>query len=172
MEQTQTQERPRSSGLTYQGAEVIVAVIIALVSVLMMVDALRIGTGWAIEGPQPGYFPFRTGAIICISSAVILLRALFGKHPNRKPFVAWSSFKMVLYVLIPAFLYVLVTQFIGIYVASALFIGGFMRAIGRFNWLKVILTSVIISVLLFYMFEIQFMVPLPKGPLESLLLGY
>jgi uncharacterized membrane protein len=74
-------------------------------------------------------------------------------------------------VLIPAVFYVLVTQFVGIYVASALFIGGFMRVMARFSWPKVILVGVGISVLLFYAFEIQFMVPLPKGPLESLL-GY
>ena len=41
----------------------------------------------------------------------------------------------------------------------------------KFGWLKVILVSVIISAVLFWMFEVQFMVPLPKGPLESLF-GY
>jgi putative tricarboxylic transport membrane protein len=171
MEQKQTQERPRSARLTYQAAEVVVAFIIFLVGVVMMMDSQRIGMGWAPEGPQAGYFPFRTGAIISISSVVIFFRAFFGKNRNHELFVSWDSFKMVLCVLIPTVLYVLVTQFIGIYVASAVFIGGFMRAMARFSWLKVILVSVCISVTLFWMFEIQFMVPLPKGPLESLL-GY
>ncbi|MHB8910261.1 MAG: tripartite tricarboxylate transporter TctB family protein [Syntrophales bacterium] len=171
MEQKQTQERPRSVRLTYQAAEVIVAVAIFLIGVVMMIDSQRIGMGWAPEGPEAGYFPFRTGAIISISSVIIFLRALFGKHRNQELFVSWDRFKQVLYVLIPSVFYVLVTQFIGIYVASALFIGGFMRAMARFSWPKVILVSVGISVMLFYMFEIQFMVPLPKGPLESLL-GY
>lgn len=171
MEQKQTQERHRSVRLTYQAAEVIVAVAIFLIGVVMMIDSQRIGMGWAPEGPEAGYFPFRTGAIISIASVIIFLRALFGKHRNQELFVSWDRFKQVLYVLIPSVFYVLVTQFIGIYVASALFIGGFMRAMARFSWLKVILVSVGISVMLFYMFEIQFMVPLPKGPLESLL-GY
>ncbi|MCE5263294.1 MAG: tripartite tricarboxylate transporter TctB family protein [Deltaproteobacteria bacterium] len=171
MEQNQTQERPRSAAFTHQRAELIVAVAIFLIGVVMMVDSHRIGMGWAPEGPQAGYFPFRTGAIICISSVVVFLRALFGKDRKHELFVSWDRFKQVLFVLIPAFLYVLVTQFIGIYVASALFIGGFMRVIGKFSWLKAILVSVIISAVLFWMFEIQFMVPLPKGPLESLF-GY
>ncbi len=171
MEQKQTQERPRSAWLTNQVAEAIVAVVIFLVGVVMMMDARRIGIGWASDGPKGGYFPFRTGAILSIASVVILLRALFGKHRNHELFVSWDRFKMVLAVLIPTVLYVLATQFIGIYVASAVFIGGFMRAIGRFNWPKVILISVVISVVLFWMFEIQFLVPLPKGPLESLF-GY
>ncbi len=171
MQQNQTQERPRSTRLTHQAAEMIVAVVIFLIGVVMMVDSHRIGMGWAPEGPQAGYFPFRTGAIICISSVVVFLRALFGKHRKQELFVSWDRFKQVLFVLIPAFLYVLVTQFIGIYVASALFIGGFMRVIGKFGWLKIVLVSVITSAMLFWMFEVQFMVPLPKGPLESLF-GY
>jgi len=171
MEQKQTQERPRSAWLTYQAAEKIVAVTIFLVGVIMMMEGHRIGIGWASDGPQAGYFPFRTGAIISISSVVVFLRALFGKDRNDELFVSWDRFKLVLCVLIPAILYVLVTQFIGIYVASALFIGGFMRAMAGFSWPKIIVVSICISVMLFLMFEIQFMVPLPKGPLESLF-GY
>ena len=171
MEQKQTQERPRSAWLTYQAAEKIVAVTIFLVGVIMMREGHRIGIGWASDGPQAGYFPFRTGAIISISSVVVFLRALFRKDRNNELFVSWDRFKLVLCVLIPAILYVLVTQFIGIYVASALFIGGFMRTMAGFSWLKIILVSIGISLMLFWMFDIQFMVPLPKGPLESLF-GY
>jgi cell division protein FtsW (lipid II flippase) len=171
MDQIQTQERPRSAWLTNQVVEATVAVGILLVGVVMMMDALRIGIGWASDGPKGGYFPFRTGVILSIASVVVFLRALFGKHRNQKLFVSWDRFKMVLAVLIPTVLYVLATNFIGIYVASAVFIGGFMRAIGRFSWPKVILISVVISVVLFWTFEFQFLVPLPKGPLESLF-GY
>ncbi len=171
MEQIQTQERPRSAWLTGQAVEAFVAVSIFLVGVVMMMDALRIGIGWAADGPKGGYFPFRTGAILSAASVVIFLRAFVGKRRNHELFVSWDRFKMVLAVLIPTVLYVLATQFVGIYVASAVFIGGFMRAIGRFNWPKVVLISVVISAVLFWMFEFQFLVPLPKGPLESLF-GY
>jgi hypothetical protein len=171
MEQQHTQERPHSAWLTHQAAEMFVAAAIFLVGAVMMMDSHRVGMDWASEGPKAGYFPFRTGAILSISSVIIILRVLFGKRRNHELFVSWDRFKQVLCVLIPALLYVLVTQFIGIYVASAVFIGGFMRTMARFGWLKVILVSVGISAMLFYMFEIQFMVPLPKGPLESLL-GY
>jgi hypothetical protein len=171
MEQTRIQERPRSAWLTNQAVEAIVAVVILLAGVVMMMDASRIGMGWASDGPKGGYFPFRTGAILSITSVVILLRALFGKHRNHELFVSWERFKMVLAVLIPTVLYVLATQFVGIYVASAVFIGGFMRAIGRFDWPKVMVISIATMIVLFWMFEIQFMTPLPKGPLESLF-GY
>lgn len=171
MEQKQSQERHGSAFLSHQAAELIVAVAIFIVGVIMMMDGHRIGMDWAPDGPKAGYFPFRTGAIISMTSVVIFLRALFGKHRNHELFVPWNCFRQVLCVLIPTVLYVLATQFIGIYVAATLFIGGFMRAMAGFSWLKVILVSIGISVTLFWMFEIQFMVPLPKGPLESLL-GY
>jgi len=42
-----------------------------------------------------------------------------------------------------------------------------MRVLGHTPWFKTILISVSVNLLLFWMFEIQFMVPLPKGPLEA-----
>ena len=74
-------------------------------------------------------------------------------------------------VLLPTIVYVLATQFVGIYVASTIFIAAFMRVMDKRSWLKVILISLGVSAALFWLFEIQFMVPLPKGPLEALL-GY
>jgi putative tricarboxylic transport membrane protein len=58
-------------------------------------------------------------------------------------------------------------QFIGIYVASAFFIGAFMRVMDKRRWLNVVLVSLGVAGTLFWMFEKQFMVPLPKGPLEA-----
>ncbi|MNO06483.1 Tripartite tricarboxylate transporter TctB family protein [compost metagenome] len=60
---------------------------------------------------------------------------------------------------------------LGIYVASAIFIVGFMVWVGKSSWLKALLIGVGINVMLFWIFEIQFRVPLPKGPLEAAL-GY
>jgi len=70
-------------------------------------------------------------------------------------------------VLLPTIAYVLAVKFVGIYVASAVFIAAFMRVMDRFGWLKTIVISVGVSVALFWLFELQFKVPLPKGPLEA-----
>ena len=85
--------------------------------------------------------------------------------------MSWVRFRLVLMVLVPTIVYVLATQFVGIYVASAVFIAAFMRVMDKRAWWKVALISLGTSVALFWLFEIQFMVPLPKGPLEALL-GY
>jgi len=136
-----------------------------------MIDNHRIGAGWADDGPEAGYFPFRIGAILCLASAVVMLRTLTGKQRNLEAFVTWERFKPVLLVLVPTVLYVLAMKFLGIYVASALFVGAFMRVMDRSSWLKVLSVSVGVNLVLFWMFETQFMVPLPKGPLEALF-GY
>ena len=163
-------EQPHG-GLTDNMAEAIVAIGIFFIGVVMMADGYRVGSGWAVDGPMAGYFPFRTGAIICISSLVVFLRTVWGKHGNGKIFVTWERFKLVLKVLVPTVLYVLVTHLVGIYVASAVFIAAFMRMNDGFSWLKITLINVCVSVTLFLMFEVWFLVPLPKGPLESLF-GY
>ncbi|MCX7176575.1 MAG: tripartite tricarboxylate transporter TctB family protein [Proteobacteria bacterium] len=167
----QTKHSQARGGITHSLVDAISAFIVFAVGVVMMIDNYRIGAGWADEGPESGYFPFRIGVILCIASIVVMLRSLFGKKRNLEVFVSWERFKPVLLVLIPTTLYVLAIQFLGIYVASALFVGAFMRVMDRSSWLKTLLVSVGVNALLFWMFEMQFMVPLPKGPLEALF-GY
>lgn len=171
MEQEQPQDRAHRGGLSHSAADAIASVGIFLVGVVMMIDNYKIGAGWAPDGPESGYFPFRIGAILCIASVVVMLRSLFGNARKREIFVSWKKFKLVLLVLLPTAVYVLAIQFAGIYVASALFIAAFMRVMDKYSWLKTLLVSIVVNVTLFWMFEIQFMVPLPKGPLEALF-GY
>jgi len=74
-------------------------------------------------------------------------------------------------MFVPTFLFVVVTQWLGLYVASFILIVGFMTLIGRIALWKSLLTSVIFTVAMFVTFEIAFDVIMPKGPLEALL-GY
>lgn len=171
MDQEQEQDSPRSGGLSHSSVDAITAFVVFIIGTVMMIDNYRIGVSWAVDGPESGYFPFHIGAILCLASVAVIAKSLFGKHRNRKVFVSWARFRLVLMVLIPTAFYVLAIQFVGIYVASILFIAAFMRVLGKIGWLKTVLISVGVNVLLFWMFEIQFMVPLPKGPLEALL-GY
>ncbi|MGB6104827.1 MAG: tripartite tricarboxylate transporter TctB family protein [Pusillimonas sp.] len=171
MDHQQTQGSPPGGGLTHSAVDAITAAVFFIIGVVMMVDNYRIGISWASDGPESGYFPFHIGLIICIASVAVFLKAMFGKHRNQDIFVSWERFRLVLLVLLPTALYVLAIQFLGIYVASTLFIAAFMLLLGKIAWLKTVLISVGVTALLFWMFEVQFMVPLPKGPLEALF-GY
>jgi hypothetical protein len=66
---------------------------------------------------------------------------------------------------------VLAIPYLGVYVSSALLIAGFMKYFGQYSWLKSVIVAVVVPLLLFVTFEQWFLVPLPKGPVESFL-GY
>jgi hypothetical protein len=171
MMQQQEHGKRREGGVSERAAGAFTAIAIFIVGVVMMIDNYVLGAGWSRVGPESGYFPFRIGAIICVASFVVLLRTLYGKTRSTKTFVTWTRLMLVLKVLVPTIGYVLAIQLIGIYVASALFIGAFMRVMDKSGWLKTLAISIGVNLTLFWMFEIQFMVPLPKGPVEALF-GY
>ena len=79
----------------------------------------------------------------------------------------------MLSVFLPALVYVGAIQFLGLYVASAVYIGLFMVILGKFSWGKSVIAALVINVVFFMMFEVWFKVPLVKGSLNPLgFLGY
>jgi hypothetical protein len=151
--------------------EVVVALVLLAGCAVVIVDSFRLGFNWREgEGPAPGYFPFYIALILGAASLINLASALAGKG-RGEIFVSLRPFGRVLAVLIPSIVFVGLIQYLGIYVASALFIFAFMVAIGRENPLKALCIGLAVPVALFFMFEKWFLVPLPKGPLEAWL-GY
>jgi hypothetical protein len=148
-----------------------VAAIIFALGALVGWDSYRLGASWGADGPQSGYFPFYIGLITCICGAVVLVQGLLKLGTDRSVFVNFGQFKQVLVILVPSTVYVLGVQLIGIYVSSAVFIALFMSIAGKYTWLRSAVVGLGVSVGAFVMFEIWFKIPLPKGPLESLL-GY
>jgi hypothetical protein len=149
--------------------ELAVAALLLALGVLMIVSNARLGAGWADDGPQSGYFPLRMGVLLAACSVGIAVQAL--RMPKGETFVRWDQLKPVLQVLAPTLAYVALIQLAGMYVASALFIAAFMKVIGKYPVWKSVLTGAISAVILFWIFEIKFVVPMPKGPLEALF-GY
>ena len=78
---------------------------------------------------------------------------------------------MVLQVLIPTTIFVVLSIYIGIYIPMALFIAFFMMWHGRYSIIKTLPLAIGVPIALFVIFEIWFLVPLPKGPFEHWL-GY
>ena len=144
--------------------EAVVAALLLLFGAVFAYTSYKLGFRWAIEGPQSGFVPFYVSLIICVASAMILFHALRGRDPKgAEAFVERGQLRQVLHVLIPAGVFVLGIQLIGIYVASIIYIIVFMRWLGKYSWLKSVLLAVSIIVAFFCMFEIWFQVPLYKG---------
>lgn len=167
-----TDNRASASAAATRWVELIVALLIIAAAVIVLVDSFRVGVGWAADGPRSGYFPNLIGWILAGAGLWIAGGTLIRwKSLAGKVFVARDELRRVLAMLLPTVVYVIVLMFVGIYVASALYIGTFMIWQGKYRWLLTAVVSIGVPVAMFLLFEIWFLVPLPKGPVERLL-GY
>lgn len=145
------------------------ASVLILLGGVVVLDSMRIGIGWGTDGPRSGFFPFWLGAILILASLTIGLRAW--RRSTAEPFVTREQLGPVLKVLWPATAMVILIKPLGLYVAAALYMGFYMRWVGRHGWLAVALCAIGVPLLTFVVFETWFLVPMPKGPLEAWL-GY
>ena len=170
---TEPQHAAEEGGISARTVEIVVAGLIFALGALVIFDSYRLGSKWGADGPQSGYFPFYVGLLLCIASGVILVRAVTTAAMKGELFVTWGPLKLVLTVLIPAAVYVLAVQFIGLYLASAIYITVFMVWLGHYSLLRSALVGFGTNALFFVMFEVWFKVPLFKGALDPLsFLGY
>ena len=152
--------------------ELVVGLIIVAMGLLVVYDSHRVGASWGDDGPKSGYFPNIIGWILTVAGAWIAGETVFRwKRLASNVFVTLADFKPVLAMFLPTVVYVILIKFIGIYVASALYIAGFMIFQGKYKWPAALAVSVGVPLAIFVLFEIWFLVPLPKGPLERML-GY
>jgi putative tricarboxylic transport membrane protein len=152
-----------------RAADLTTALLLMAGGILVISDSLRLGIGWSTDGPKSGFFPFWLGVILLACCLAVVTQAV--RRADRTRFVTREAVGPVLKVLVPATLFVVLIQAIGLYVASALYMGLYMRWIGRHSWLAVVALSVGFAVVTYAVFEIWFLVPMPKGPLEAWL-GY
>jgi len=157
------------SAASVRAVEIGVAALIFLFGALVVFDSARVGARWGEDGPQPGYFPFYVGLLICVAGVTIFMLALRNFSLAAKSFVSREALKKILTVLVPTVVYVALISRLGFYVASTLYIAYFMWRLGNYPWLKIVPVAVGVSVAFFLIFEIWFQVPLPKGPLEAVL---
>ncbi len=159
----------QNSVISVRSMEIIVALLFLAVGFVVMTGSLKLGAKWGSDGPESGYFPFYISLIILVSSSITLFQAFKNKEQAEEAFVEKEPLNQVLSVLIPAALYVLGVQLIGIYVASALYIAIFMVWLGKYALWKAALVGLGVSVALFMMVEYWFQIPLPHGSLINTL---
>lgn len=153
--------------------DAIVAVLIFIFGAVVVYEARRLGSGWTDDGPGSGYFPFYIGLIVCLAASGVFYQSVFGKSRDGGVFVDRQQLARVASVIVPAAIYVLGIVFLGIYIASAIYIALFMIALGKYAPVKAVLLGVAVNALFFLMFEVWFKVPLFKGEWGLLdFLGY
>jgi hypothetical protein len=147
--------------------DMVTSVLLAGFAALMAFDNWRTGMSWSFDGPQAGYLPFYLSVILGGASLYGLIAAYMSKAEARNVFVTRDQLRRVLQVFVPTLLFILVTQWLGIYIASFVLVAGFMRYVGRIVWWKCLVTSLIFTAAMFFTFDVAFDVIMPKGPLEA-----
>lgn len=162
---SQSTHVPVQGGPSHRSAEIGTAIAMIVFGLVVIAGSLSVGIGWAVEGPQAGFFPFWVAALIIVASVINMAKAYASQ--DRKLFSDWGQLTQVGKVLAPTTVYVFAVPWLGIYLASALLVAGFMRWIGRYGWVMVATVSIALPVVAYVTFEKWFLVPLPKGPIED-----
>jgi hypothetical protein len=150
-----------------RAVDVVVSLLLLALACVLGYDNWRTGAGWDSTGPEPGYFPFYLCVILAGASLYGLVAAFLSRAEAAETFVTRAQLRRVMAVFVPTFLFCLVTQFLGLYVASFVLIAGFMRVVGKIALWKSLLTALVFTALMFVTFDIAFDVIMPKGPLEA-----
>ena len=153
--------------------ELLVASCFVGVGLLVITDSMRVGNAWGSDGPEPGYFPFYIGCLMLGGATWVILQTLLAwkQDDGKEVFAEKHEFNLMLLMLVPTAIFTAAIFVMGIYVASLIFIAAFMVWQGKYSYFKSIAVGTSISAALFVLFEIWFLLPLPKGLLETWL-GY
>lgn len=153
------------AGPSHRTVEIGVAIAIGVFALIVLAGSISAGIGWGMEGPRAGFFPFYLGLFILAASIFNLWRAAAGSRD--KLFAEWGQLRQVMSVVVPTAVYVALVPLIGLYISSILLIGVFMKWLGKYNWGMVLAVSIGVPVAAYVTFEMWFLVPLPKGPVED-----
>jgi len=148
-------------------ADITVALLLMLVGFIVMADSIVLGFGWGMSGPEAGFFPFYMGLGVVICCFFVFLRG-FRAYKKQvagtgKRLIAKGGLSPILWVLLPSFGMVLLTELIGIHLATVVFLVFYMRMVGKIPWITVVLVGLMVPLAVFIVFDKLFLIPMPEG---------
>ena len=163
------QEDVKEKAMSTRNIELIMAVGMLVFSLGMMWNIHNDGLviGWVPErGPGSGVWPFWLSLGMALCSVWTIIRWFKGttaESRDETPYIDPESIGLVVisFILLTAMIFLV--KFIGTYLAVALFLGAYMRVIGRHGWLQ---TSAFMAgsiIFIYFLFEWQLAKYLPKG---------
>ncbi|HEV8723704.1 MAG TPA: tripartite tricarboxylate transporter TctB family protein [Candidatus Binatia bacterium] len=151
-------------------AEIACAVALLILAGVVAREAIWLDIGWGDIGPKGGFFPFWLAVILGSSSLSILAQAVWGSEQRAGgAFVTRPRLRLVLMVLVPIALVVPLIETLGFYLTAFLYLFLYIRWIGQKPWLLTGTISFLFPIAIYLVFEKWFLIPLPKGLVESYL---
>ena len=146
-------------------ANIVMTLLLFAVGTIVLYDAVRLGFRWGMSGPDAGFFPFVLAVGVLTCSVIVGLKGIraYRKEGPGERLVPEGGLKPILWVLIPSSVMVVLTALIGLHLAALCFLAFYMRAVGKIDWVKVILVSVLVPMGLYILFDKLFLIPLPQG---------
>lgn len=146
-------------------ADIIVALFLMLIGIIVLADTVRLGFGWGMSGPEAGFFPFYMGLGIVICTFFIALKGMkaYKKEGRGEALVLEGGITQILWVLLPATGMVILTEFIGLHLATVVYLAFYMWVVGKMHWAKAALVSVLLPLATYMVFDKLFLIPLPEG---------
>lgn len=160
---------PAAHGVPRWVGELAVALVFVVAGALVVNGSLEQGVGWTPNGPESGYFPLRIGWLIVavgvIQAGIAIAMARRDQRGSmREIFLRRDRIKPLLQVFLPMVAYVIAVPWLGLYIASALFIAGFMWWHGGYRW-RALPTGIAVCAVFYVLLEAWFQVELYKGPI-------
>jgi len=136
-----------------------------VIGLLVVGDSVRLGFGWGMSGPEAGFFPFYMGLGVVICTFFIVLKAIrvFRKEGAGKRLVPTGGLTQILWVLAPAVGMVLLSELLGLHLATVLYLAFYMGVVGKEKWGKAVLIGVLVPLVIYIVFDKMFLIPLPEG---------
>lgn len=152
-----------------RSANIITAAVLLLAGIAVAFESFRLGAGWGRSGPEAGFYPFWIGVLLALTALALVVQAVMDR--TSEPFIERSKLALVAKVGLPAVALVALIHWAGLYLSAALYIAVYMRWIGSYPWVKALIVGTATAGVAFLVFEVWFLTPMPKGPLE-VWLGY
>lgn len=158
--------------MTVRTAELMMAIVLAIASILLMIKSAELSIGWIPgAGPGAGAWPFWLSAGMLLTSLATIVRWFMKTTPesrSQEQFMSPQAIRVVGFSVLGLLGLLGGTHFIGIYFSVALFLLFFLRFMGRHTWPTTVGLMVGAPIVIFIFFEWALKVSMPKGISEPL----
>jgi putative tricarboxylic transport membrane protein len=167
--------RPGVAGWFHDRSELVVSVLLAGAGAVVIIDAMRMSTGFTQRGPVgPTAMPLVVGALlvlVAVALAVDVLRggrgaAEGGEDVDLSTPPEWRTVALLVGVFVAN---IVLIDIVGFPIAGTLLFWGAAFALGSRHWVRDPLIAVALALVTYVVFGELLGVTLPGGPLEGVL---
>ena len=138
-------------------------VILCALSVLGIIFSIICHYGFKVEWKlSPYLFPLFISIMLCMLSISLILSSFSGlKEAKREK----GDRKTFFLFLLECAIYLIVLKYLGFLISTMLLLCAIVHLLGEKSWWKIILISVVTSLIIYFLFGVYLGVMLPKGKL-------